>query len=123
MKRVKLFLLGVTFALMLFLPFSAGVRTVRAASSRSAALYKARAKKVKKNLPKKVKKLLAKGYYRPSCRVTSTKRKSATMYCNLQGAIGGGAYMIKVKVNLKTGWARVVENMVSIPTKFKVSMK
>ena len=123
MKRGKQFLFVFLAVLMLALPLSAGVRTVHAASARATAIYKRRAKKVKKNLPKKVRQLLKRGYSRPTCKVISAKRKNATLVCKLQAAIGDGAYIIKVKVNLKNGVARIIENMVSIPTKFKVSMK
>ena len=95
---------------------------VQAASGRSR-VYRKRARKVKKNLPKKVKKLLKKSYYKPSCRVAAARRKGAYMTCQLSGSIGGGAYVIKVIVNLKNGRVMVTENMVDIPNRFKVSLR
>lgn len=121
-KKKLLFCLLVFSLVLLFVPAklpSGGVQ----ASSRASRIYKKRAKKVKKRLPRKVKKLLKKGYYRPSCRIEASRRKGKYLICRLSGAIGDGAYVIRVKTNLKTGRCRITDNMVDIPDTFKVSVK
>ncbi len=122
-RKKKLLLCLFLFALvLLFVPTGTKGGTVQA-SSRTTRIYKKRAKVVKKKLPKKVKKLLKKGYYRPSCHLDSSRRKGKYLISNLSGSIGDGAYMIRVKTNLKNGKCHVIENMVSIPDYFKVSIK
>ena len=45
------------------------------------------------------------------------------MTCDLSGSIGEGAYMMSARVNLKTGKVKIIDNMVSIKSSFKISVK
>ncbi len=122
-KKKRLLFTMLLFAFMLFcLPAGKTGLKVQAASKRSS-LYKKRAKKVKKNLPIKVKKLLKKGYAYPGCKLRYSIRRGHLMLCRLSGSIGEGAYEIQVLVNLKNGRCQILDNMVSIPDTFKVSLK
>ncbi len=122
-KKKRLLFAMFLFAFMLLcLPAEkTGLKVQVTAKSRIS--YKKRAKKVKKNLPIKVKKLLKKGYANPTCKVRYAKRKGKRMILLLSGTIGEGAYEIHVLVNLKTRRCQILDNMVSIPDTFKVSLK
>ena len=123
MKTTKKTAVRIILLLMLILVAPAGgMRQVQAASKMTATYVK-RASRVRKRLPVKVRNLLKKGYARPSCVLYRSKRKGRNLTCWLSGGIGEGAYEIRVRVNLRTGRATVLDDMVSIPDHFKVSMK
>ncbi len=123
MKRLsKKIILAVMVLAFLIMPVGHTAKTVYAAST-TTKTYRKRAKIVKKYLPKKVVKMIKKRYYHPSCRVISAKRKGKMLTCELQGTIGEGAFIERVKVNLKNGKVTVINDMISLPRTFKVKYK
>ncbi len=125
-KKKTLVYFMLFFLVFMLVPATTGNVKVQAASkAKVAKVYKARARRAKKNLPKKVRQLLSPGYAYPTAKVASSKLKlkQRALICRVAGSIGEGAYEIKVKVNLKNGRCHIVENMVSIPDYFTIKVK
>ena len=118
-KKSKRIVLLITILVMVFTGYTGSVISAHAASAKTTAMYNKRAKIAKKNLKKKVLKMLKKGY----ASLYNVKRKGKIMTCDLSGSIGEGAYMMSARVNLKTGKVKINDNMVSIKSSFKISVK
>ncbi len=122
MKKKVLFYIMILALVLFFVPTGPGGVKVQAATKASK-VYKARAKKARKNLCTKVKKFMTPGYANPSAKVISYKIKKHFMICRVAGSMGDGAYEERIKVNLKTGKCHVLEDMVSLPEYFKIKVK